>query len=564
MPESHLKFHSAHGKRRILIVEDELINREILGMMLEETYELVFAETGRQALDILAVEYNTISLVLLDLNLPYMKGVDVLKAMRDDGRTASIPIIVLTAEQNAEVECLGLGATDFITKPYPKQEIVLARVRRTIELFEDRDILRWTERDHLTGLYNPEFFYHYAAQLDTFHPEISMDAILMDISHFHMLNERFGREHCNDILKAVAQKLLEVYGHSGGIVGRRGADTFLLYGPHREEYETILENACVEASPGTRIRFRMGIYEDVSRKIDVERRFDHAKQAADSVKNNYLNPIAVYNNSMHERELYSEQLQEDFHRAIQEKQFTVHFQPKFDIRPDKPFLNSAEALVRWKHPKLGFISPGVFIPLFEENGLIRELDSYVWKETAAQIRRWKETLGRTIPVSVNVSRIDLNDPTLLQTLEKTVDDEGLEHQNFLLEITESAYTENSEQITNVVKSLRESGFIIEMDDFGSGYSSLNMLTTLPIDILKLDLQFVRSAFRIKGDTRLISAVIGLAHTLGFPAIAEGVETQEQYISLKEMGCDLVQGYYFSKPLPAEDFETYVKQLDQDN
>lgn len=564
MPESHLKFHSAHGKRRILIIEDELINREILGYMLSDIYEVLFAETGKQALEILEAQYNTLSMVLLDLNLPYMKGADILKTMRDDARTAAIPVIVMTADQNAEVECLELGATDFITKPYPKQEIVLARIRRTIELYEDRDILHWTEKDRLTGLYNPEFFFHYAAQLDAFHPETSMDAILLDITHFHMLNERYGRERCNGVLKQIAEILLEKIQDSGWIAGRRGGDTFLLYGPHREDYQRILDWACVEMTPGTRIHFRMGIYADNSRKIDVESRFDRAKRAADSVKNNLVNPIAVYNDSMYEKEMLSEQLQEDFHTAIAEKQFTVHYQPKFDIRGENPVLNSVEALVRWKHPKLGMISPGIFIPLFEENGLIRELDSYVWRESARQIREWKEKLHRVIPVSVNVSRIDLNDPSLLKMLEQITEKEGLDCSNFLLEITESAYTENSEQITDVVKTLRESGFIIEMDDFGTGYSSLNMITTLPIDMLKIDMQFIRSAFREKQDTRLINAVIGLAHSLGFPTIAEGVETIDQYQALKDMGCDFVQGYYFSKPLPSDEFEAYFLKLEKAN
>ena len=249
-----------------------------------------------------------------------------------------------------------------------------------------------------------------------------------------------------------------------------------------------------------------------------------------------------------------------FPRAIRDKEFVVYYQPKFTIQSTLPVLNSAEALVRWKHPTLGMISPGDFIPLFEDNGLIRELDFYVWKEAAAQIREWKETLGRSIPVSVNVSRVDLFDLELPETLEGIVKDAGLEPGDLLLEITESAYTENPE-IVNVIKSLRDRGFPIEMDDFGTGYSSLNMITTLPIDALKLDMQFIRTAFRGNKDTRLLEAVIGLAKSLELPTIAEGVETEEQMLTLKTMGCDFVQGYYFSRPLPAAEFEAYVRNLE---
>lgn len=560
MPEKHSEFHSINGKRRILIIEDELINREILGYMLQDVYEVVFAETGAQALSILDERCETLSLVLLDLNLPDMKGLDILQDMRENRRTALLPVIVLTADQDAEVECLSVGATDFISKPYPKQEIVLARIRRTIELFEDRDLIRWTERDALTGLYNPDFFFRHAAQFDTFHPDKPMDAIVLDINHFHMLNERFGRETGDAVLKLVAGKLLEAVEATGGIVCRRNGDTFLMYCPHRSDYADILKSVCLEMSADNHIRARMGVYSEVSRSVSVERRFDRAKQAADAVRNNYAQAVGIYDNSMLEKELYMEQLLEDFNTAIRENQFTVHYQPKFDIRGSAPVLNSAEALVRWRHPKFGMVSPGVFIPFFEENGLIRELDSYVWREAAKQVRAWKDALGMTIPVSVNVSRIDLNDPSLQKMLEDIVDGAGIDRGDLLLEITESAYTDNSEQITDTIKALREGGFFIEMDDFGTGYSSLNMITALPLDALKLDMQFIRTAFRGRKDTRHIEAVIGLAKALSLPVIAEGVETAEQMFTLKAMGCDIVQGYYFSKPLPADEFETFVRKL----
>ena len=559
MLECCQKIQFDHGIRRILVVEDDLINREILSLMLRDTYDILIAETGKQALELLESDYGTLSLVLLDLNLPDMKGVDILRRIKGNALTARLPVIVMTADQNAEVECLTLGATDFISKPYPKQEIVLARIRRTIEQFEDRDIIRWTERDQLTGLYNREFFYRYAAQHDEYHPEEPTDAIVLDINHFHMVNERYGKEFGDRVLRLVAEKLRAKVSDSDGIVCRKEDDTFLIYCLHRSDYGQILDGVCMQMETDYQIRARMGVYPDVDRGIDMERRFDRAKQAADAVKNSYSQTVGFYDNAMHEKELYLEQLLEDFHTAIREKQFTVFYQPKFDVRPDEPVLCSTEALARWRHPKLGLISPGVFIPLFEKNGLIRELDSFVWREAVAQIRTWEERLGRLIPVSVNVSRIDLNDPPLLKILEKTVDEAGIGRESILLEITESAYTDNAEQIVNVVKTLRESGFFIEMDDFGTGFSSLNMITTLPIDALKLDIQFIRTAFRDRKDTRLLETVIRLAQSLGLSTIAEGVETEEQMLTLKALGCDVVQGYYFSKPLPADEFEAFARE-----
>jgi diguanylate cyclase (GGDEF)-like protein len=545
-------------KRKILVIEDEIINRMILENILRETYDVVFAETGAQGLEILNEQFRTLSLVLLDLNLPDMYGVDILRQIKADAVTAVLPFIVMTADQEAEVQCLNLGATDFIAKPYPKPEVVLARILRTIELFEGRDLLRWTERDQLTGLYNPEFFFRYAAQFDDRHPDIPTDALLLDVNRFHILNERHGKAFGDEALRHIADKLRKTLNDVGGIVGRRGADTFLAYCPHRSDYADLLKQISDEVEEDYHARVRMGVYPNADRGIDMERRFARAKQAADKVKSSFSGAVGVYDAALYDKESFNEQLLEDFAAAIREEQFTVYFQPKFDIRSEKPRLCSAEALVRWNHPRLGIVSPGIFIPLFEENGLIREMDSYIWGKTARQIRSWREQFGWTIPVSVNVSRIDLSDPLLPKLLEKVVDEAGIPQAAFLLEITESAYTDDAEQIVGMAKALRESGFRIEMDDFGTGYSSLNMITTLPIDTLKLDMQFVRTAFRDKKDMRLIEAVVSLAHSLGLATVAEGVETEEQLQALKALGCDIVQGYYFSKPLPPEEFEAFVR------
>ncbi|QUC68194.1 putative bifunctional diguanylate cyclase/phosphodiesterase [Aristaeella hokkaidonensis] len=563
MAENQTSFRPSEEKRRILLVDDEVINQEILQMMLRDTYEVVPALTGKEALDILHEQYEILNLVLLDLNLPDIHGLEVLWEMKNDSRYARIPVIVMTADSDAEVECLTLGAIDFIPKPYPRQEVVLARVRRTIELSEDRDILHWTERDRLTGLYNKDFFCRYAVQLDARHKDYPTDAILLNVNHFHTINERYGKKYGDELLREIGQKALEFVEEAGGIACRSEADNFLLYCPSREDYASLLEKVSVRM-PGSgngegenRVRIRMGVYAGVDKELDVEQRFDRAKSAADTVKGNFTKNIAVYDDSLHDREMLEQQLIEDFPAALREKQFDVYFQPKFDVRPEKPVMCSAEALVRWKHPKLGMISPGIFIPLFENNGLIFQLDCYVWTEAAGRIRDWKERLGITLPVSVNVSRVDMYEPGLVDLLRELCEQNGLHDGELLLEVTESAYTGNSEQIVEKVRQLREIGFRIEMDDFGSGYSSLNMLSTLPIDALKLDMQFIRNAFKEKKDTRLLEMMIRLAETFRVPVIAEGVETAEQVAALKEMGCDIIQGYYFSRPLPGADFETFM-------
>ena len=408
-------------KRTILVADDEFINREILSEVLKDSYELLFAETGTETLEQISENRETISLVLLDLNMPGMHGMEVLRRMKADPGMQRIPVIVMTSDQGSEVESLQLGAVDFIPKPYPQKEVILARIQRTIELSEDRDIIRSTERDSLTGLYNREYFYRYARQLDKNRASEPMDAIVLNVNHFHMINERFGRAAGDELLKRIAEKLRGIFGPGGGIVCRRDGDNFLIYCPHREDYRQILEQASAELSAeegiSGRVRLRMGIFCVVDRSIEIERRFDRAKLAADTVRGNFVRNYAVYDRELHESQLFAEQLLEDFHDAVRDRQFQVWYQPKFDVRPGTPVLTSAEALVRWMHPKLGMVSPGLFIPLFEKNGLIVELDHYVWREAAARMRDWKDRLGFSVPVSVNVSRVDMYDPGLVNVFQ---------------------------------------------------------------------------------------------------------------------------------------------------
>ena len=558
-------------RRSILVIDDELINREMLRFMLEQDYDVLAAANGAEALAMLEQHMSSINLVLLDLLLPDIHGLEILRWIKSEERNPLIqrlPVIVMTSEQSAEVESLRLGAIDFIPKPYPQPEVVRARVRRTIELSEDRQIIKSTERDVLTGLYNREYFYRYGEQFDQHHQSLDMDAVVLDICNFHMINERYGRAYGDQVLRRIGELVREMVRDTGGIVCRREADTFLIYCPHGKDYEAILESASISLSGDEdegkgRVRLRMGVYASVDKEIEIERRFDRAKLAADKIHSSVTRRIALYDEALHEAELFDEQLIEDFQKAVEEKQFQVYFQPKMKVQTQVPTLASAEALIRWNHPVHGMLSPGRFIPLFERNGLVQKLDHYVWENTAAQIADWRKRLGRAVPVSVNVSRVDMFDEQLPYTFEAILSRYGLEPRDLLLEITESAYTDDSAQIISMVKKLRSMGFRIEMDDFGTGYSSLGMLSNLPIDVLKLDMGFVRSAFGEKKDSRMVRLIIDIADTLSVDVVAEGVETWEQVEGLKAMGCDIIQGYYFSKPVPADQFERFLLESGED-
>ncbi len=542
-------------KRRILIVAGDPSRQRFLGEALQAQYDVIYAQTGEQALESIYESKDLLALVLLDFALPDDQGRAILKQVSEDPVLKRVSVIVMSRDRQDEVYALNNGAMDFILKPCDLSGVVLARVRHVIELTENRNIIRSTERDQLTGLYNKDFFFNYANQYDVYHQDMDMDAMVVNISHFHLINERHGKAFGDDVLRRVGQKIQQSVAGDGGIVCRRDGDAFLIYCPHRGSYGDILEEATTGMD--SRVRLRMGVYPSVDKTLDIERRFDRAKLASDTVRDSFTKNVALYDEQMHRSEVYTEQLLEDFPTAIAEKQFVVYYQPKFAIQATMPVLNSAEALVRWNHPRFGMISPGQFIPLFESNGLIRRLDSYVWREVAIQMRDWKDRLGICVPVSVNVSRVDIFDYDLVDHMKGLIREFDLSPDEFLLEITESAYTQDSAQIISTVKALREAGFHIEIDDFGSGYSSLNMISTLPMDALKLDMEFMHNAFKERKNTKMLDAVIDIAYSLEVPTIAEGVETAEQMFALKAMGCDIVQGYYFSRPLPPEAFERYL-------
>ena len=553
--------------RQVLIVEDEVPNQMMLAMMLEsDGYEILYANDGAEALEQIKLHRDDLAIVLLDLQMPKMTGLDVLRVMKEEKEFRDIPVIVLTADQSAEVECLGIGAMDFIPKPYPAPAIVRARVKRCIELTEKQNIIQSTERDSLTRLYNVDYFMNYVRMYDQHYSDLPMDAMVIDVNRFHMINERYGRQHGDRVLSRLGDQIRLIAREVGGVACRRGADTFLIYCPHREDYEALLEKASAglvgDEVTANRVRLRMGVYAQVDKNLEVDRRFDYAKTAANTIKNGYLKAVGVYDQQMHDAELYRARLLEDFRPALRDRCFAVYFQPKFDIRGDVPVLAGAEALVRWKHPELGMVSPGVFIPLLEDNGLIPELDRYVWREAGERIRDWKKQFGFCVPISVNVSRIDMLTPNLKEIFAEILSSCGLQPGDLILEVTESAYTGDSDQILSTAQELREMGFCIEMDDFGTGYSSLGMLSHLPLDALKLDMSFVRSAFDETKDLRMIELIIDIADYLSVPVVAEGVETEEQLLALKALGCDRVQGYFFSKPVEPDAFARFLAEREK--
>ena len=543
----------------ILVVDDYEINRDALGVILQDEYEVIYAENGKEALEQMYAHAGELSVVLLDLMMPVMDGFEVMRRAGQDELLRKIPIIVLTADKDAELQALQLGAADFIPKPFSVSEIILARVSRIIELCEGRELISVAEHDQLTMLYSRNFFFEYAERLCQYQRGLHLDAVVINIEQFHSINALHGRSFGNDVLRVLGGEIRAFLAETDGIASRIEADRFNIYCVQQKDYRAVLERFQQKVnsiSSKVNIQLRMGVmpWQPGTDPIFL---FDCASAACSKARGDYQNPLVFYDEEMRSQEMMNQRLLNDLRLAAEERQLMVYYQPKYDVRCDPPRLASAEALIRWRHPELGMISPGQFVPLLEGNGLIGIVDNFVWQEAARQVAEWRDTLGFNLPVSVNLSRSDVYDPTLTERLQKLSEDNGLGNTDLKLEVTESAYTENASQMLGVIASLRDMGFQIEMDDFGSGYSSLNMLSDMPIDVLKMDMKFIRNIENSETDRRLVTLILDIAKYLKVAVVAEGVETEGQLDLLRSGGCDLVQGYYFSRPLPPEDFEKLI-------
>ena len=549
-------------KKRILVVVGDQNEQKVFRMILGLKFDVLCVSDGKSAIDAILSAPDSYSLIMLDMDLPDNSAYDLLGMVHNDLNLSHIPVVALTSDVSEETKVLEIGAADFLQKPYGSPTIILARAEKTMNAWEDGRLVAATQFDDLTKLFTREYFYEYVKFLDKKDPNIAMDAVVIDINNFHVINEMHGRALGDEMLRRIGERIGDYVKEYKGIACRYDADTFYLYLPFSDNAEKLFKRVMYgidDLIDEANTRIRVGVYSNVDKKLDIQRRFECASIACNKIKGVFAAKIAYYDMEMHERRTYDERLMADMDKALNEKQFVVYYQPKFNIQGKKPVLSSAEALVRWVHPELGMVQPNRFILLFEQNGMIRKIDRYVWKEAARQLAQWKEKFGVSVPVSVNVSRIDMMDHGFVDDITKIVSDAGLETSEYYLEVTESAYTEDAEQIIEVVKKLREKGFHVEMDDFGTGYSSLNMLSSMPIDILKLDITFVRRIHLNEKDLRMVVLIINIAKALDITVVAEGVEFEEQYELLKKYGCNAAQGFLFSRPVIPDEFEKFINE-----
>ena len=544
------------SRKKILVVEDNALNRSLLCQILSADYDVEEAENGQEALGVLRQFGEGISLILLDIIMPVMDGYTFLSIMKADPSYSSIPVIVTTQNdaESDEVAALSHGATDFVAKPY-KPQIILHRVAGIIRLRETAAMINMIQYDRLTGLYSKQYFYQQAGEVLLRNPDQQYDIICSDIENFKLINDVFGVKAGDRLLRGIGNAYAERL-KGIGICGRLNSDQFACLLKHRDDYT---DDMFIEASILTNgllgihnIVMKWGIYNVEDRSVSIEQICDRALLAARSIKGQYGKYFAIYDDTLRNQLLREQAITDSMESALSQNQFLVYLQPKYRIKDE--VLVGAEALVRWNHPVWGFLSPAEFIPLFEKNGFITRLDRFVWEKACAVLHDWDERGYYPMSVSVNVSRADIYNEDLADTLVKIIEKYDLDPSRLHLEITESAYTENPKQIIDTVTTLRELGFVIEMDDFGSGYSSLNMLNDMPIDILKLDMKFIRSEMAKPKSQGILQFIINLASWMNLSVVAEGVETKAQLLRLTEIGCDYVQGYYFAKPMPCQEFE----------
>lgn len=424
-------------------------------------------------------------------------------------------------------------------------------------LKEQTKTLTFLEVDELTGLYTRQAFFYHAQIMLRRNPDIRYSLVMFDIDNLKYMNELYGEVLGNRILKKIGNHIM-TYRSSDTIAGRYSGDVFvILLEPGSRDTEDIIacyKSIAMNDSDIQKISLKFGIYDDVEHNVTVSVLCDRAQMALRRNKQYYGTAIARYDKAFREKIDWENKLKQSMETAVKENQFQVYYQPKHDAKSGR--LIGAEALVRWVHPELGFISPGDFIPLFERNGFITEADYYVWKNVCCDLRAWMDAGMNVVPVSVNGSKLDFAAKDYVERLHKPVDAYHVPKQYLHIEVTESLVSENIDELEKLLEKLRTEGFQIEMDDFGKGYSSLNTLGTLPLDVVKLDMSFI-SQIGNERKLRILAAVISLAKNLKLHTVAEGVETEEQLKVLKELGCDAIQGYYFSKPLPKEQFTEYL-------
>lgn len=464
----------------------------------------------------------------------------------------------LRRQDGSFIRCLECGHVERATDKVTAIMINLSPLERLHSIF-----VRQLRRDRLTNLYNKETFCRKVAEvLKTSSAEDDFEIMRFNIARFKVINDLFGEGNGDRLLKYVAAFLKNIQ-LEHCVYGRLYADNFILFypvkGKTRQKLIHSLQLLAESFALDYRVDFYFGVYAIDDRTLPVSSMLDRASMGFSKAARNGLIAYGEYDDDMRKNIVNEQIIVNNMQSSLKAGNFLVYMQPKYDIMSGR--IVGAEALVRWQHPQLGFIPPNKFIPIFEQNGFIYQLDKYIWEETCKLLRKHIDEGRELLPISVNASRVDLYSPNIVQVFDDLVKKYRIPKYLLEIELTESAYIDNPKQIIEITKELQNHSFTILMDDFGSGYSSLNMLKDMPVNVLKIDLKFLanQETTDVSRGNNILNFVVHMAKGLEMPVIVEGVETAEQVEFLKSIGCEYGQGYYYSRPIPIAEYE---KLLDE--
>lgn len=415
--------------------------------------------------------------------------------------------------------------------------------------------------DTLTGRYNLNYFLCHAAAILKENAAISYAVLCLDVKNFKYVNKTYGYEVGDALICDLARTLDENF-NGKELSARVSNDRFaVLYTmeehPKLLRYYAVLEEFIHRQSFGAvrvSVEVRTGIYEISNRSEKVLEMVDKATLALTAAKKTPLLQGVFYDETLLQSYVHEEELKEMMHTAMAAGEFKVYLQPKFDLRERR--FTAAEALVRWDSRKKGRMRPDAFIPFFEKNGFVIELDFYMLEEVCRKVRAWLDTGAETAVISVNQSRIHMDNPLYLERLEALLRKYELPPHLIELELTESMFFSDHAKMIEIISRMHELGFLVSMDDFGAGYSSLHLLKEIPVDILKLDKGFLDEMEASERSRIIVRQVVEMARQLGMRVVSEGVETKEQAEFLEKIGCDFLQGYLYAKPMPMEAFDAF--------
>lgn len=440
----------------------------------------------------------------------------------------------------------------------PKKRLIVTfnNISEKIQYFNH--LSKLLDYDELTGLYTRSAFKH---KVDSVTQPYAI--LYFDIWHFKAINDTYGSAggdlllvHISDVLK------LHLHNESNGFAERIVADRFavLVYTDkvYIEQFTMNLVKEIKDYDLNFNIVCNVGIYlNEPEKNLSANAKVDRALTAQEIIKGSYTKTFNYYTEKLTENLVNEQSLTSDMLSALDNNQFVLYYQPQYSHITGK--IVGAEALVRWAHPDLGFISPNQFIPVFEKNNFITTLDMYVFEQACKFIRNCMNQGIPVVPISTNFSRYDVIEPEFVEKLEECRGLYNVPVEKIRIEITETAVIEGSSYISSVVKKLQEHGYVVEMDDFGSGYSSLNVLKDINFDIIKLDMRFMSNKEKSERGSIILSSVVGMSAKLQMAIIAEGVETESQADFLRDIGCEIIQGFFYSKPIPEIDFIEKLKK-----